>query len=196
MTIDGGEGGTGAAPLVFADSVVAAVPGRLQPGLRRVRWRRHHRRVTFVGAGKLGLPDNAIVALALGCDMVNVAREAMFAVGCIQAQKCHTGHCPTGVATQDPWLSRGLDPESKAVRVANYVKTLQRDLLKVAESCGVAHPALVDVDDVEVLYGTNSARRCERSTATATVGRLSSAQEDEISALMTAAPHGGSRPAS
>ena len=55
----------------------------------------------FIGAGKLGLPDNALVALALGCDMVNVAREAMLAIGCIQAQRCHTDRCPTGVATQN-----------------------------------------------------------------------------------------------
>ncbi len=158
VTIDGGEGGTGAAPLVFSDSV--ALPFRV--GFSRVyatfaeAGMAHD--VTFVGGGKLGLPDNALVALALGCDMVNVAREPMFAVGCIQAQKCHTDKCPTGVATQDPWLVRGLDADSKSVRVANYVKTLRRDLLKLSESCGVSHPALIDVDDVEVLYGNNTAK--------------------------------------
>jgi glutamate synthase domain-containing protein 2 len=157
VTVDGGEGGTGAAPLVFTDSV--SLPFRV--GFSRVyaafaeAGLAHD--VTFVGGGKLGLPDNAVVAMALGCDLLNVAREAMLAVGCIQAQKCHTGHCPTGVATQDPWLGRGLDPELKAVRLANYVRTLRRDLLKVAESCGVAHPALIDVDDIEVLYGNNTA---------------------------------------
>ena len=82
--------------------------------------------VVFVGAGKLGLPDNAVVAFALGCDMVNVGREAMLAIGCIQAQKCHTDHCPTGVATQNRWLTRGLDPTMKSVRVANYIKPLRR----------------------------------------------------------------------
>ena len=71
-----------------------------------------HEQVVFVGGGKLGLPDNAVVAFALGCDLVNVAREAMLAIGCIQAQKCHTDTCPTGVATQNAWLSRGLDPRS------------------------------------------------------------------------------------
>jgi len=107
--------------------------------------------VTFIGAGKLGLPDNAIVAFALGADMVSVAREAMLAVGCVQAQKCHTGECPTGVATQHPWLAHGLDPTDKADRLANYVKTLRRDLLKVAETCGVEHPALIGPGSVEVL---------------------------------------------
>lgn len=76
------------------------------------------------------MPDNALVAFALGADMVNVAREAMLALGCIQAQKCHTDHCPTGVATQNQWLQRGLDPTLKSVRVANYIRTLRRDLLK------------------------------------------------------------------
>ena len=74
-----------------------------------------HERVVFTGAGKLGLPDNAVIAFALGVDTVNVGREAMLALGCIQAQKCHTDRCPT-VATQNAWLSRGLDPALKSVR--------------------------------------------------------------------------------
>jgi glutamate synthase domain-containing protein 2 len=159
VTIDGGEGGTGAAPMVFADSV--SLPFRM--GFSRVyavfARRGLHERVVFTGSGKLGLPDNAIVAFALGCDTVNVGREAMLSVGCIQAQRCHTDRCPTGVATQDPWLSHGLDPDLKSVRAANYIKTLRRDLLKVAESCGVAHPALIDTEDVDVLYGDQNARR-------------------------------------
>jgi glutamate synthase domain-containing protein 2 len=151
VSIDGGEGGTGASPLIFTDAV--SLPFRL--GFARVyaefARRDLHGEVTFIGAGKLGLPDNAIAAFALGADMVNVAREPMFAAGCIQAQKCHTGHCPTGVATQNPWLARGLDPESKGARVANYVRTLRRDLLKVAETCGVPHPGLIGPNSVEIL---------------------------------------------
>jgi glutamate synthase (ferredoxin) len=151
VTIDGGEGGTGASPLIFTDAV--SLPFRL--GFARVyaefARRGLHEDVTFIGAGKLGLPDNAVVAFALGADMVNVAREAMLAAGCIQAQRCHTGGCPTGVATQNPWLTRGLDPVVKGERVANYVRTLRRDLLKVAETCGVPHPGLVGPRSVEVL---------------------------------------------
>jgi glutamate synthase (ferredoxin) len=151
VSIDGGEGGTGASPLIFTDAV--SLPFR--SGFSRVyaefARRGLHEDVTFIGAGKLGLPDNAVVAFALGADMVNVAREAMLAAGCIQAQKCHTGECPTGVATQNPWLAHGLDPVSKSERVANYVKTLRRDLLKVSETCGVEHPALIGPDVVEIL---------------------------------------------
>jgi glutamate synthase (ferredoxin) len=151
ISIDGGEGGTGASPLIFTDAV--SLPFRL--GFSRVyaefARRGLHQDVTWVGAGKLGLPDNAVVAFALGADLVNVGREAMLAVGCIQAQKCHTGGCPTGVATQNRWLERGLDPLSKADRVTHYVKTLRRDLLKVSETCGVEHPAQIGPDRVEVL---------------------------------------------
>jgi hypothetical protein len=80
----------------------------------------------------------------------------MLAVGCIQAQKCHTDHCPTGVATQNAWLQRGLDPTLKSVRVANYVTSLRRDLLKVSEAIGVEHPGLIAPDDVDLLNGTRS----------------------------------------
>ena len=158
INIDGGEGGTGAAPLVFADSV--SFPFRV--GFSKVYKRFAEAGltddITFIGAGKLGLPDNALVAFALGCDMVNVGREAMLAVGCIQAQKCHTDECPTGVATQRPWLMHGLDPELKSVRVANYIKTLRRDLLKVSEAVGVAHPALITADDIDLIDGLLSSQ--------------------------------------
>jgi glutamate synthase domain-containing protein 2 len=158
ITVDGGEGGTGASPLIFTDAV--SLPFRL--GFSRVYGtfarRGLHEDVTFIGSGKLGLPDNAVVAFALGTDMVNVAREAMLAVGCVQAQKCHTGGCPTGVATQNPWLAHGLDPTLKAERVANYVKTLRRDLLKVSETCGVEHPALIGPDSIEVLDNLSDGR--------------------------------------
>ena len=121
ITIDGGEGGTGAGPLVFTDHV--ALPFKV--GFSRVQkiFTAHgvHQQVVFVGSGKLGFPEAALFAFALGCDLINVGREAMMAIGCIQAQRCHTNHCPTGVATQHPWLVRGVDPTLKAARLANYV---------------------------------------------------------------------------
>ena len=130
--------------------------------------------------------------------MVNVAREAMLAIGCIQAQKCHTDTCPTGVATQNAWLAHGLDPALKSVRAANYVRTLRRDLLKVAEACGVEHPG---PDRPERGGGARPAGRrpprCTRCTATEPGwGLPSAADRAEIVAIMTAeAPQGGSRPA-
>src|SRR4051794_34610907 len=198
VTIDGGEGGTGAAPLIFTDSV--SVPFQL--GFSRVyslfARQRLHEQVVFMGAGKLGLPDNAIVAFALGCDMVNVAREAMLAIGCIQAQKCHTDTCPTGVATQNAWLAHGLDPALKSVRAANYVATLRRDLFKVAEACGVEHPGLIETSAVEVLDGRTSATPLAEVYGYAPGwGLPSAADRAEIVALMSAeASQGGSAPAS
>jgi glutamate synthase domain-containing protein 2 len=194
VTVDGGEGGTGAAPLIFTDSV--SLPFQL--GFARVHsvFARAglHEQVTFIGAGKLGLPDNAIVAFALGCDMVNIAREAMLAIGCIQAQKCHTDTCPTGVATQNPWLAHGLDPRLKSVRVASYIGTLRRDLVKVAEACGVEHPGLIDSSSVEVLTGrTASTPLGEVYGYEPGWGLPSAADRAEIVRIMTAeAPQGGS----
>ena len=113
ITIDGGEGGTGAGPLVFTDHV--ALPFKV--GFSRVQkiFTEHglHQRILFIGSGKLGFPEAAVFAFALGCDAINVGREAMMAIGCIQAQQCHTNHCPTGVATHHPWLVRGVDPTTR-----------------------------------------------------------------------------------
>ncbi len=151
INIDGGEGGTGAAPLVFSDHV--SLPFR--QGFARVRRifmeNGLDEDVVFFGAGRLGLPQTALFAFALGCDMINVGRTAMLAVGCIQAQKCQTNHCPTGVATQKKWLMRGLDPEDKSARLANYVITLRKELLALSRACGAEHPGLVAADRLEIL---------------------------------------------
>ena len=153
ITIDGGEGGTGAAPLAFSDHV--SLPFKI--GFSRVYATFAEQGLTddvvFAGAGKLGFPDAALFAFALGCDLVNVGREAMLSIGCIQAQRCHTGRCPTGVATQSRWLTRGLDPTSKSVRFADYVATLRHELLQLSLACGVEHPALVGPERIEILDG-------------------------------------------
>src|SRR5688572_30146932 len=198
VTIDGGEGGTGAAPLIFTDSV--SLP--FQVGFSRVYSNLDSagqvEQVVIAGGGTLGLPDNAVVAFSLGCDLVNVAREPMLAIGCILAQKCHTDTCPTGVATQNAWLSHGLDPALKSVRAANYIATLRRDLVKVAEACGVEHPGLIDTGSVEILDGRTA------STPLRDVygyqpdwGLPSAADRAEIVRIMTAeAPQGGTAPPS
>jgi glutamate synthase domain-containing protein 2 len=151
ITIDGGEGGTGAAPLSFSDHV--SMPFKL--GFSRV-YRLFHEKgladdIVFIGSGKLGFPEATLFAFALGCDMVSVAREAMIAIGCIQAQRCHNNHCPTGVATQNKWLTRGLDPESKGERAGNYLITHRMLVDKLVRAMGKLHPALVTADELEVL---------------------------------------------
>ena len=151
ITIDGGEGGTGAGPLVFTDHV--ALPFKV--GFSRVQKIFHEaglaRQITFIGSGKLGFPEAAVFGFALGCDLINVGREALLAIGCIQAQRCHTNHCPTGVTTQNRWLVRGLDPQLKSVRLANYIVTLRKEVLALSRACGVLHPSLITADHLELL---------------------------------------------
>lgn len=153
VTVDGGEGGTGAAPLVFSDHV--ALPFR--DGFRVVRRAFDEEslteQVTFIGSGKLGFVPDAVIALASGVDLINVGREAMLAIGCIQAQKCHTGHCPTGVATQSRWLSRGLDPTDKAARVARYLEAFRHDLAALSFALGVRHPCDIGLDQIALRGG-------------------------------------------
>ena len=158
ITIDGGEGGTGAAPLAFSDHV--ALPFKLAFSkvypLFAERGLSEH--IVWTGSGKLGFPETALLAMGLGCDLISVAREPMLAIGCIQAQRCHSGHCPTGVATQNKWLVRGLDPASKAARLANYVLTLRKELLRLSHACGVAHPDEITLDHLEILDGQLGSR--------------------------------------
>lgn len=153
ITIDGGEGGTGAAPLTFADHV--SLPYKI--GFTRVYKVFHDEqiaeRVVWIGSGKLGFPDRAIVALCLGADMINIAREAMLAIGCIQAQKCHTDHCPAGVATQNPYLQKGLVPEVQALRFSRFCQSFRNEILAVTHACGYEHPSQFTTDDVELSAG-------------------------------------------
>jgi glutamate synthase (ferredoxin) len=102
--------------------------------------------------------------------MVIMGREAMLAVGCIQAQESQTGRCPTRVATQSRWRSRAVEPMSKGERVANYLKTLRRDLLKVSEAAGVEHRALIGPESVEIIDTLAEGGRSRRSTGTKPVG--------------------------
>ena len=151
LTIDGGEGGTGAGPLSFVDHV--ALPFNV--GFSRVyRTFAEHGvtdKLVFLGAGRLGLPHRALLAFAMGCDGVNVGREAMLSIGCIQAQRCHTDRCPTGVTTHKQWRQRGLDPTLKSVRCANYVIRMRKELLELSRACGVEHPSLVRSDMLEII---------------------------------------------
>jgi len=190
ISIDGGEGGTGAAPLVFSDHV--ALPFKI--GFARVYAEMAKRELTddivFIGAGRLGFPQRALFAFALGCDMIGVAREAMLAIGCIQAQKCHTGHCPAGVATQNKWLMRGLDPTDKAARLANYMVTLRKEMMWLCRACGVSHPSLITMEHFEVLdehFEATSPRSIFHYEPT--WGALGQQNHDAILELM--APHVG-----
>jgi glutamate synthase domain-containing protein 2 len=197
ITIDGGEGGTGAAPLVFTDHVALPFVVAFPRVYRLFAERGLAQGLVWGASAKVGLPDRALLAMAMGADLLHAAREPMLSIGCIQAKKCHTDHCPTGVATQSARLERGLDPTSKAERCANYVKTLRRDLLKVAQAAGHDHPALLTADDLELLHGSGSWVTGEALTGYPPQWALPA--EDDVlalTALMRPAPQGGSAPPS
>jgi glutamate synthase (ferredoxin) len=150
ITVDGGEGGSGATYQERADSV--GLPLRsalvvLDDGLRRAGVRG---RVRLIASGKLFSADRAAIALALGADLVNVARGFMIAVGCIQAQKCHTNQCPAGVATTDPVRMRALVVDEKKWRAMNFVITLRAGLVSLAAAAGLAAPT--DFDRRHAVY--------------------------------------------
>ncbi len=155
ITIDGGEGGTGAAPLTYTDHV--SLPFKI--GFARVYQIFQKAGVSedlvWIGSGKLGFPDRAVIAFAMGCDMVNVAREAMMSIGCIQSQSCHTGHCPTGITTMSEWRQAGLDVDIKAVRAANYIKGFRKELIALAHTAGYEHPCQFQAKDIELSTGVN-----------------------------------------
>jgi glutamate synthase domain-containing protein 2 len=140
IVVDGAEGGTGAAPVEFSDHVGAP----LQEGLLLV----HN---TLIGVNlrhriKIGCAAKVITAfdvarmMALGADWCNAARGFMMALGCIQAQSCHTGHCPTGVTTQDPLRQQALVVPTKADRVRNFHRSTLHALQELVQAAGLDHP--------------------------------------------------------
>ncbi|MCA3747364.1 FMN-binding glutamate synthase family protein, partial [Phenylobacterium sp.] len=139
LTIDGGEGGTGAAPQTLMDHMSLPIAEALPMAVDALRSAGLKDRVRVIASGKLVTPARAAWALCTGADFVHSARGFMFAIGCIQAMRCHTNTCPTGVATHNRRLQRGLVVEDKATRVVNYVRSLNRDIDMIAHSCGCRH---------------------------------------------------------
>lgn len=139
ITIDGSEGGTGAAPFEFADSIGMPLTDGLvfvQNALTGLGLRD---KVRVVAAGKITTGFQIIRSIALGADYCNSGRGMMFALGCIQALQCHANTCPTGVATQDPYLVQGLDPEHKAVRVYQYHQETIKHMMEIIGAAGLHH---------------------------------------------------------
>lgn len=140
ITVDSGDGGTGAAPLPLIDNVGLTLREAL-PMMVDIRNRAGLTdRIRIVASGKLVTPGEVAWAMCAGADFVISARGFMFALGCIQAMKCNKNTCPTGITTHDPDLQRGLDPTNKKVRVANFVKQMRKEVGVIAHSCGVPEP--------------------------------------------------------
>lgn len=150
ITVDGGEGGTGAAPPSFADHVSLPWVYGFGDLYKLFKDKGLTERIVFIGSGKLGFPAKAAMAFAMGADCINVAREAMMSIGCIQAQICHTNRCPSGVATQSKWLQRGIDVPLKSERLAQYFKTFRKEFIEITHSAGYEHPCQFTMDDIEV----------------------------------------------
>jgi glutamate synthase domain-containing protein 2 len=139
LAIDGGEGGSGAAPqalmdhmaLPIAEALPRVIDALIESGLRD--------RIRVIAAGKLVNPARAAWALCVGADFVNTARGFMFSLGCIQALRCHQNTCPTGVTTHNHRLQRGLVVEEKYLRVANYAQGMNKEIDMIAHSCGCRH---------------------------------------------------------
>ncbi|MCU0429421.1 MAG: FMN-binding glutamate synthase family protein [Cytophagaceae bacterium] len=156
ITIDGGEGGTGAAPPAFADHVSLPFVYAFSNVYKVFASRGITDRVTFIASGKLGFPAKALMAFAMGADLINIAREAMMSIGCIQAQVCHTNRCPAGIATQSKWLQAGVDVPLKSDRFYNYVKNLRKEILEITHACGYEHPSQMSMADVDVSMGDSN----------------------------------------
>ncbi|MEH6706123.1 MAG: FMN-binding glutamate synthase family protein [Galbibacter orientalis] len=156
ITVDGGEGGTGAAPPSFADHVSLPWVYSFSDLYRVFKDEEITERIVFIGSGKLGFPSKAAMAFAMGADLVNVAREAMLSIGCIQAKVCHNNTCPSGVATQNKWLQAGINIEDKAERVSYYFKNFKKELIEITHACGYEHPSQLTMEDVDINLGDKS----------------------------------------
>ena len=155
LAIDGGEGGSGAAPqtlfdhmaLPIAEALPRVVDSLLQADLKN--------RIRVIAAGKLVTSARAAWALCVGADFINTARGFMFSLGCIQALRCHQNTCPTGVTTHNPRLQRGLVVEEKYLRVANYARNMNKEIDMIAHSCGCRHARELKREHVRIVQTAN-----------------------------------------
>ncbi|MFB3125072.1 MAG: glutamate synthase-related protein, partial [Woeseiaceae bacterium] len=140
ITVDSGDGGTGAAPMSLMDSVGLPIRESLPLVVDMINRHDLDARIHVIASGKLITPMEAAWALCVGADFINSARGFMFALGCIQALQCNKNTCPTGVTTHDKRLQRGLVPEDKAERVRQYSENMRKEIGIIAHSCGVTEP--------------------------------------------------------
>lgn len=140
ITVDGGEGGTGAAPLEYSNSVGMPLRDGLAFVVDCLIGFDLREDIRVIAAGKLFTAFHIAKALALGADLCNSARGMMLAMGCVQSLVCNTNRCPTGITTQDPRLTRGLDVTDKGSRVARYQRETVHALLDIVSSAGLLSP--------------------------------------------------------
>ncbi len=139
IAVDGGEGGSGAAPQALADHMALSIDEALPRVVDTLIEFGLRERIRVIAAGKLVTSARAAWALACGADFVNTARGFMFSLGCVQAMRCHQNTCPTGITTHNVKLQRGLVVEEKYLRVANYARNLNKEIDMIAHACGLQH---------------------------------------------------------
>ncbi len=154
ITVDSADGGSGAAPQPLIDYVGLLVRESLPLTVDALKRTHLRDRVKVIASGKLITASPVAWALAAGADFVNSARGFMFALGCIQAMRCHLNTCPTGVTTHSKRRQAALDPQDKAVRVANYVATIRDEVGIIAHSCGVPDPRHLERRHIRVMTET------------------------------------------
>lgn len=140
ITVDSGDGGTGAAPMSLMDNVGLPIRESLPLVVDTLNRHGLRQRIRVIASGKLVTPAEAALALCIGADFINSARGFMFALGCIQALQCNKNTCPTGITTHDKRLQRGLHVGDKAERVYQYSKSMHKEIGIIAHSCGVREP--------------------------------------------------------
>lgn len=140
ITVDSGDGGTGAAPMPLMDLVGLTIRESLPMVSDLLHAHGLRDRIRLIASGKLMVPGDVAWALAMGADFVVSARGFMFSLGCIQALKCNKNTCPTGITTHIPRLQKGLVPRVKSDRVAAYARGIIDDVEVIAHSCGVSEP--------------------------------------------------------
>ncbi len=151
ITIDSGDGGTGAAPMALMDNVGLLVKESL-PLISDIFHKYALRdRIRIIASGKLITPSEVGLALASGADFVTSARGFMFSLGCIQALKCNRNTCPTGITTHNKRLQKGLNPTDKATKVANYCHNMIHEVEVISHSCGVRRPRLLRREHVRIV---------------------------------------------
>ncbi|MCX4026172.1 FMN-binding glutamate synthase family protein [Endozoicomonas sp. SM1973] len=140
ITIDSADGGTGAAPMSLIDNVGLPIKESLPLVKDIIKKAGLGERIKIIASGKLITPSEVAWAMCAGADFVVSARGFMFSLGCIQALKCNKNTCPTGITTHNERLQKGLNPEDKAVKVANYCLNMVHEVETIAHSCGVPEP--------------------------------------------------------
>ena len=140
ITVDGGEGGTGAAPQEYSDHVGMPLRDALAFVYDALNGFGIKDQIKIICSGKIITGFDIVKSLSIGADLCNSARGMMFALGCIQALQCHSNTCPTGVATQNPDLAKGLVPEEKSIRVARYQHETVKSAVDLMASAGISHP--------------------------------------------------------